>query len=131
MAVGNKLAGIQTMAKEIGQAFTTCFHVNYKGLAFLAFLFPLNSFAQSTNWSEEMMVQLEKMGMLHIRVLEMDKHKVIGLEQGRYRFVPKGLAKVFEFIKPKVLVEDTFSVLLFSRGLPLLTFQQINGQMSR
>jgi hypothetical protein len=131
MTVINKLAGIKTMAKGIGQAFTTCFHVNYKGLALLAFLFPLNSFAQSTNWSEEMTVQLEKMGMLHIRVLEIDKHKVIGLEQGRYRFAPKGLAKVFEFIVPKAEADDTLSILLFSKGLPLLNIQSINGQMSR
>lgn len=131
MKIVIKFARIQTMAKKIRKAYTFCFHVNYKGLALVACLFPLLSFAQSTAWSEDMTVQLEKMGMLHIRVLEIEKHKMIGLEQGRYRFAPKGLAKVFELIETKVLVEDTFSVLLFSRGLPLLTFQQINGQMSR
>ena len=65
--------------------------------------------------------------MLHVRALETEKHKMIGLEQGRYRFAPKGLAKVFELMDPQVLEEDTLSVLLFSRGLPLLTFQQINN----
>ena len=131
MKIVIKLDRIQTMAKKIRKAYIFCAHVNYKGLALVACLFPLISFAQSTAWSEDMTVQLEKMGMLHIRVLEMEKHKIIGLEQGRYRFAPKGLAKVFELIEPKVLDEDTFSVLLFSRGLPLLTFQQINGQMGR
>lgn len=131
MEMVNKLAEIQKMTKEIIQDYTFCFHVNYLGMVFVAFLFPLISFAQLTVWSEDMTVQLEKMGMLHVRALETEKHKMIGLEQGRYRFAPKGLAKVFELMNPKVLAEDTLSVLLFSRGLPLLTFQQINGQMGR
>ena len=76
MEMVNKLAELQKMTKKIRQAFTFCFHVTYLGMVFVACLFPLLSFAQATVWSEEMTDQLEKMGMLHVRALETEKHKI-------------------------------------------------------
>ena len=111
--------------------FSSGLPLKYLILGYFFFYFQQAMVAQTSQWATEMSAKLEKLGMLHIRALETEKHKIIGLEQGRYRFAPKGLSEVFAFLEPDELAADTFSILLFSRGLPLLTFQRINGSLQQ
>ena len=72
--------------------------------------------------------RLVDMGMLHVRVLDGERHRYIGLEQGRYRFGPRGLSEVLKAVQPPGSGEgDTLSLLLYTRALPLLALRSVGG----
>ena len=69
---------------------------------------------------------LGDMGMLDVRVLEREGHLLIGLQQGRYRFGPRGLREVHDALKEKGYDRvDTLSMVIYARSLPLLTLQSL------
>lgn len=71
---------------------------------------------------------LGELGALDVRVLEREGHLLIGLQQGRYRFAPRGIAEVQRVLKEKGYDQvDTVSMVLYTRSLPLLTLQSFNG----
>ena len=72
--------------------------------------------------------RLVDMGMLHVRVLDGEGHRYIGLEQGRYRFGPRGLSEVLKAVQqPDTEGADTLSILVYTRGLPLLVLRSVGA----
>lgn len=77
---------------------------------------------------EQVKEALGARGMLELRAVADSGHWVIGLEQARYRFAPRGLSEVFDLLRAQRLPgADTLSVVVYARGLPLLALQSIGG----
>ena len=94
--------------------------------AYLAFLLPVGGRAQPGR--EALLQALSERGMLELRISADSGHWIIGLEQARYRFAPRGLSEVFEVLKTQRLPgADTLSVVVYARGIPLLELQSVGG----
>ena len=86
--------------------------------------------AQEGGWAQEVSRRLEQLGMLHVRAWEGDGHRYVGLEQGRYRFAPRGLAEALRLIPQQegAIGTDTLSIVVYSRALPLLALRSVGGE---
>lgn len=68
---------------------------------------------------------LSGLGMLHVRVAETPTTLTLGMEQGRYRFAPRGMATVLDALaEQQVGMYDTVSIILYNKALPVLLLQQ-------